>query len=852
MTVNVEQNVTTVSFSLYINNLKVKTALFLLFGLSLPGLAQETVVKGKVTDAASGDPIPFAYVIFAGTNTGAATDFDGNYTIRTTAPTDTLVVSYVGYKVKKKAVTKGVSQVLNFQIEEALVSLQEVVVVAGENPAYPIMRQVVRSKDKHDKRKLEAYEYDTYTKVEIDIDNMTEKFRKRKIVRKVSQVLDSVQRMAGEDGKPILPIFISESVSKVYFRDNPTLKYENIQKSKINGIGIEDGTFVTQLVGSSFQEYNFYQNWLNILGKEFVSPIADGWRIYYEIDLTDSLYVGEDFCYRLDFKPRSAQDLAFTGTIWITTADYALRQIDVTVGKQANLNFIEKIKIQQELNTTTDGAWMPVKNRVLIDVGELTQTSAGVLAKFYTSNKNIVVNKPREVTFYKKPIVMEEDARQYEAEEYWDTLRHEPLSETERNVYKMIDTLQNIPVVKTYTDFVKILVNGYLDAGKVYLGPYVSVLAVNRIEGLRLQAGFKTSIDFSKKWVLRGALGYGFKDERIKYSASVQRILSRERWTTLTVRMRSDIGQIGVDEEALSDNYLFLASQKWGAMRRGYYYDEARVNFQRELFKGFTQRVAFRYSTFSPTFNFRYQQAHDQTTDTLSSYQTAELIVESRFARDELFLQDDNERVSLGTTRWPVITLRYTRGFKGIGNSDFDYTKLKVAVFKKIRFGPLGVGLMNLSGEYVFQNVPYTLLNPHLGNQTPLYTVVTFNLMKYGEFVSDRYASLQYQHHFEGFLLNRIPLMKKLKWRLVGTANVLYGGMSAANQALLVIDEEEDTDTSVPVGFLDYHKPYVELGYGVENIFRFFRVDFVHRLYNNPLYPDARKFGVFFSFQFTL
>jgi len=839
-----------VPFIQYITRLLVTLAL--LAGVWFTAPAQETVVKGKVTDAGSGDPIPFAYVIFVGSTYGTQTDFDGNYTLRTTKPTDTLSFSYVGYKVRKRSITKGITQVVNIQLEEAATNLQEVVVVAGENPAYPIMREVVRRKSKHDKRKLEAYEYDTYTKVEIDIDNMTDKFRNRKIIRKVQQVLDSVDRIAGEDGKPVLPIFISEAVSKVYFRDNPTLKYEHILKSKINGVGIEDGTFITQLVGSSFQEYNFYQNWLNILGKEFVSPIADGWRIYYEIDLTDSLYVGGDFCYRLDFKPRSPQDLAFAGTIWITKDDYALRQIDATVGRQANLNFVEKIKLQQELNSTDEGAWLPVKNRVLIDVGEISRTSAGVLAKFYTSNKNVVVNRPHDPNFYKKPIVMAEDARMNEGEEYWDTLRHEPLTETERNVYRMIDTLQHIPVVRTYTDFVKVFVNGYLDVGPVYLGPYIGVLAVNRVEGLRLAAGFKTSMDFSKKWVLRGQLAYGFRDERIKYTASVQRILSRERWTTLSVRMRSEIGQIGVDEEALSDNYIFLASQKWGALRRGYYYDEARVNFQREVFKGFTQRVAFRYSTFEPTFNFRFQQLHDQTADTLSTYQTAELIVESRFARDEVFLQDDNERVSLGTTRWPVITLRYTHGFKGVGNSDFDYTKLRLSVFKKIRFGPLGVGLMNIGGEYVFQTVPYTLLNPHLGNQTPFYTAVTFNLMKYGEFVSDRYASLQYQHHFEGLLLNRIPLMKKLKWRLVGTANVLYGGMSPANQALLVTDDANDTDNKFKVGFLDYNRPYVELGYGVENIFRFFRIDFIHRLYDNPRNPDARKFGVFFSFQFTL
>ncbi|HEY3404794.1 MAG TPA: DUF5686 family protein [Ohtaekwangia sp.] len=815
----------------------------------LPSAFSQTItIKGKITDSNSGDPIPFVNILLKGTSVGTTTDFDGNYTVKTTLSSDSLVASYIGYRSKSKAVTREANQTINFQLEENVTNLQEIVVLSGENPAFEILRRVVRNKSENDKRKLSAYEYDTYTKIEIDVDNISEKLREKKIMKKIAQVLDSVDRLAGEDGKPILPMFISESVSKFYFRDNPQLKYEHILKTKISGVGVEDGTLVTQLVGSSFQEYNFYQNWLNILGKDFVSPIADGWRIYYEYDLTDSLYVGGEYCYRLDFFPKSPQDLAFTGTVWITKADYALKQVDATVGKQANLNFIEKIKIQQELEATEEGAWLPVKNRVLIDVGELTNTSAGMLAKFYTSNKNFVVNKPRDPVFYKHPIVMAEDARLNEDEDHWDTLRHEPLSESERNVYKMIDTLQNIPIVKTYIDIIKIVVDGYYDAGKIYIGPYVGLLAYNNIEGLRIQSGFKTSIDFSNKWVLRGQLGYGFGDQKVKYSGSIQHILSRERWTTLTFRARSDIGRVGIDDEILSDNFLFLAAQRWGNFRRGYYYDESRLNFQRELFRGFTQRVAFKYLTFRPTFNFGYiSQGEGSSSDTLSNYETAELIIESRFARDELFIQDDNDRISLGTSKWPIVTLRYTRGFKGVIDSDFDYTKLRMSVYKRIRVGPLGTGYLNVTGEYTFGAVPYPLLSPHIGNETPIYTSVTFNLMDFGEFVSDRYAALQYQHHFEGFLLNRIPLMRKLKWRLVGSFNMIYGGMTSENQALIPVDE----DKYMPVGFLEHNKPYIEMGYGVENIFKFFRVDFVHRLsyLDNP---DTRKFGILFSFHFNL
>jgi hypothetical protein len=811
----------------------------------------QTLVKGKITDANSGDPIPFANIIFKGTTIGTTTDFEGNYSVRSNIPVDSITASYLGYKPRTKKVEKVAQQVINFQLDEAVTNLQEIVFEGGENPAYAILRNVVRKKDRNDKRRLSAYQFDTYTKIEIDVDNMSEKFKKRKVVKKITQVLDSIEQIAGEDGKPILPLFISESVSKYYYRDNPQLRYENILKSKINGVGIEDGTLVTQFIGTSFQEYNFYQNWLNIISKEFVSPIADGWRLYYNYDLTDSVYIGDDFCYRLDFFPRSPQDLAFTGTIWITKKEYALRQIDATVGKQANLNFIEKIRIQQELQPTTEGAWIPVKNRVLVDVSELTKFSAGMLAKFYTSNKNIVVNTPYEPSFYERPIVMEEDARQYEEEEYWDTLRHEPLSETEKSVYRMIDTLQNIPVVKTYTDVIKIVVNGYYKAGKLNLGPYVSTLAFNNIEGLRLQGGFKTNIDFSKKWILGGSVGYGFDDDKVKYSAFVQNILSREKWTTVSMRVRSDLGRVGIDDEALADNYLFLAAQRFGVFRRGYYFDESRFNFQREIFKGFTQRFAVRRSTFKPVFNFGYyQNPEDNTSPILNSYENAELILESRFARDELFILNDNERLSLGTIKWPIITLRYTRGLKGVLGSDFEYDKVKLSINKRIRFGPLGVGNMNLTGEYVFNTIPYPLLSLHLGNQTPVYAQVTYNLMNYGEFISDRYASLQYQHHFEGFLLNRIPLMRKLKWRLVGSSNVIFGGMKERNQRIIAETTSTGEET-LPVGFLQEGKPYVELGYGVENIFKFFRVDFVHRLsYLDD--PDVRKFGVLFSFQFNL
>lgn len=826
------------------------TLALLIVLLSLPSilLAQAIIVKGKVTDANSGDPIPFANVIFKNSGTGSVTDFDGNFSITTSSPTDTIIASYIGYKAKKKFFAPGTS-VMNFQLEEEVTTLKEFVFEAGENPAFAILRKVVKNKDRNDKRKLTAYQYDTYTKVEIDVDNMTDKFRKRKVVKKITQVLDSVERIAGEDGKPILPLFISESVSKFYYRSSPQLSTETILNSKISGVGVEDGTLVTQFIGTSFQEYNFYQNWLSIVGKEFVSPIADGWRLYYEYDLVDSLDVDGDYSYRIDFFPKSKQELAFTGTIWITKDEFALKQIDATVSREANLNFIEKIRIQQELAEIEGGAWIPIKNRVLIDVSELSKFSAGMLAKFYTSNKNIVVNKPQKTSFYSKPIITAEDATLNEDEVHWDSLRHEPLSETEKNVYKMIDTLQNIPIVRTYTDVIKVVINGYYNLGRIEVGPYLGVVAWNTVEGFRTQVGFKTNMKFSPKWVFAGQLGYGFKDEKLKYSASVQNIISRKKWTTLTFSTRSDVAKLGVDEESLVDNPVFLVATRWGTFRKGYYYDEYRGAFKREMFKGFNQKITIKHWNFKPVYTFGYLTEPSDTTSIASGFQSSEVIIESRYAKDELFVQDDNDRISLGADKWPIITVRYTHGFKGVMGSDFEYDKLHLGIIKRIKAGPLGVGYLNISGDYVFNKLPYPLLSLHLGNQSPFYSSATYNLMNFGEFVSDHYVSLRYQQYLQGFIVNRIPLIKKLNWRLLGTANIITGGMRASNRALH--DFSSSLEDTVKATYFTDGKPYIEVGYGVENIFRFLRVDFVHRLsyLDNT---DARSFGVLFSAQFQL
>lgn len=824
------------------------TVLFLMIAFAAE--SQTVTISGKVTDAATGDPIPFVNIYFPGTSIGTTSSFEGLYQLVVTDPGDSISASYIGYITRTKPLPSGTAVTIDFQLEENVISLDEVVFTAGENPANPILRKVVDNKRINDKRVLEAYEYETYTKIEIDVDNISDSFRERKFMQKISQVMDSVDQIAGEDGKPILPMFISESLSQFYYRQMPRLQHEKIVKTRIRGVGVEDGTLVSQFIGSSFQQYNFYENWLNIVGKEFVSPIADGWRIYYDYDLVDSSYVGDDFCYRLDFFPKSEQDLAFTGSMWITTADYALKQIDATVARSANLNYIEKIKIQQELEKSTAGAWLPVKNRVLLDIGEITKGMAGVLAKFYTSNKDITVNEPRDVKFFVRPIEVMEDFKIGSSDDYWQAKRHEPLSPTEISVYQMIDTLNNIPVVRTYTDILKVVVNGYKRFGKFDAGPYLALYTNNSIEGNRIQLGGRTNIHFSDKWVFGGYVAYGFKDQTFKYRAFAEHIFDRFRWSTVRVEHTRDIDQVGLEAENLMNNFIFLTATRFGDLNRPYRFSKSSVTVQREVWKGITPQLTLRHKQYEPLFNFSYYKENNIAEDNkATNFQTTEAVVQLRFARDELYVQDENQRISLGTQKWPVFTVRYIRGIQNFLGGDFGYNRLGVNISNNLNMGILGTSNISLSAEKIFETVPYPLLANHIGNESLFYTSAAFNLMNYSEFVSDQYISFNYNHHFQGFVLNRIPLMKKLKWRLLATANVLYGRLSENNLGLLPEFTTEGLPTE-PIGALG-RSPYVELGYGVENIFKVLRVDFFHRLtyLDNP---NVDKFGVKVSFQFIL
>ncbi|MDB5241679.1 MAG: hypothetical protein JWP57_2304 [Spirosoma sp.] len=808
--------------------------------------AQSTfTVTGLVTDAHTGDPVPFASVALVGRRAGTLTDEKGRFVLTTKSLSDSLAVSSLGYATLRQAIDKErVSQAVDFKLVPAKNSLQEVTVRAGENPAFRVLRQVRKTRLLNDRNRLSAYECDSYVKTEIALSHVSDRMRKNPLVKRINEAMSRQDSIVDDQGHRLLPMLASESVSRYYLRSNPHRIREEIRKTRIKGVAVDDAGLSSQLLGGTgLVNQNFYNNYIPILGKDFASPIGDNWKNWYEFFLADTTQIGDRTCYEIHFDPKRPEDLTFVGKVWIDTLSFALCQIEARVGSGANLNYVRGLTIEQELEPTTDSAsgstattgWLPVSLRLMADLVGVGKHSLGMRAQVILHNSNIIVNRPHPLAFYDQPLE-QSDTVATANDRYWNRVQRElagsdSLNSSDHKARLLIDSLRQIPAVRTAEAIGEIAVTGYYKLGGFDLGPYPYLFAANSVEGLRTRLGFRTNEVFSRSWILRGYVAYGTFDRRFKYGAEMDYLLSRRRWTIMGVRLSSDLERLGLTPELIGGNRMFYALSRFGRYRGAYESIQREVFLRTEPVKGILITTMLGSRSFHPLFPFHYRvepELEDQSplrSDVLDTYWS----VEARLARKEKYIMDGNERVTLGTKRAPVLTIRYSHGSKALGG-DYDYNRFTLRAQQMLRLGPLGQMTYLLSAGYTPSTLPAPLLFPHIGNPTPLLTINTFNRMRFYEFVSDRFVAIHVQHKFEGLLFNRIPGIRKLNWRLVANADALWGSERAENQAVSTSIPLPDGVKPIHIGALNGRVPYVELGYGIDNIFKIFRIQGIHRL----------------------
>lgn len=803
--------------------------------------AQQTILSGKVTDAETGEGIPFANLIFLGTNDGTTTDFNGEYRLKSFGPTDSLQVSYLGYQKKIIPVEAGSSQTLNITLTPNAIQLHELVVYSKGNPALELLKKVKANRSLNDKRNLHAYEYERYAKIQISLNNLDSVKGSSRLLKKALSALEPFDSLRSAEGTSLIPHSITETLSKVYYQNNPEIRREDLLKTKMFGVGFDKNSWLSQVMITSLQQYNFYENWVTIMTKNFVSPLADGGKLFYDFYLADSLYIGKDFCYKVECTPKSEQDLAFTGQFWITKEGYALKKIDVTIPETANLNYIETLRIKQELTKTEAGPWLPEQTEIIID-SEEWNNKPGLLITSYLSHKDIVVNNPKPSAFYSSGLTVDEAAYD-NTDEYWEKHRHHTLTATDSTTFAAIHALREEPTIKLYSRIIDSFASAYWKFENFELGPYIYSYGRNSIEGHRIRIGIKTSPSFSRRWSLQGYSAYGTEDKNFKYGIDLAFLPDRLPWTELRLHHSSDLSQIGFIQDDEKEIYLFHASAFFGDLSRAYYFKRSAMSIRRQLPYGMMSKISLKNEQARPVFTL-HQAGSDTELPLVEEYTTTEAEFSLRFARDENFVQKNNRRVSVGMGKWPVLTTTYTHGVKDLIGGDYNYQKLSAVVDQRVKAGIFGKTIYQLSGSYIFSQLPYPLLNVHLGNNSFFYYRNAFNTMNRYEFISDHFVALRFNHFFEGFILNRVPLIRKLGWRLLASANILYGGTRKENRSY-------SFDNGVPVqefGSLREGEPFVEVGYGIENIFKFIRIDAFHRLtYLDK--PEVSKFALKIGFQ---
>ncbi len=816
---------------------------------------QETIITGHVSEIGTNGGIPFVNIYFKGTLIGTVTDFDGNYSIKTSTPKDSIYVSLIGYKSKAKKVEKGKTQVINFQLSPEALNLSTIEIRPGINPALRIIRNAQLNKTKYDRDNLTAIQYVSYTKQEADVDNITPKMRKWRLFSPFAAMWDSLDVMVGEESKANLPVMMSEVISEIYSFKEAEKRHEDVSAVKIKFVGMKDGSAVSQLTGTDFQSYNFCKNNVAIQGKDVLSPIADNAMLFYNYILVDSVMLDSTKCYKIDCHPKNKKDLAYTGYVWITDTTFAIKQLDLGITPEINVNWIDHARIQQVLSPTEAGPWVPSQTRTLVDYTTLTDKFVSMVVKTYNSNLNFVVNKPKEKEFYKSRIQYAENALTQDTA-WWRNNRHEALSKLESKSYNMIDTVRNIPFIRKGVNILYFLFTGYKDIGPVDLGHYINVYGYNAYEGTRLKLGFRTNQKFSENWIIRGYGAYGFKDKGFKYNIQLERILTRYPWSKVGIQYRDDIDQIGTNFNysnnanlGQSQNNLNNTFSQIGNISKLLRIQEARLWYEKDFNPGINTKIIFQNIRTNPLFqvNFGDQFNIFQT----RKYSITEVLLETRISVKERFVQNGTERISFGNNKSPIITFNYTLGIKDVLDGDFNYHKASISFSNRFRMSTLGYSQVFLKAGKVFSKIPYTLLEIPRGNENIFYGNNIFNQMNYFEFVSDQYINAFWQHHFNGLLFNRVPLIKELNLREVIGINMAYGTLSSNNKNF----NSNNTFTVMDI-------PYFEADLGIENILKFIRIDFLYRLtYNDDFYkkeyekanPGSRinNWGIKAGFQFS-
>ena len=828
-----------------------KKIVFLLASLFTVWIAngQNTIIKGVVTDSITGERLPYVSLIFKGTTIGTATDGDGNFSFSALTDVKNLEVSYLGYDTKEVKVIPGKTNNLKIKLAPNGITLNEVVVKPKkekyskkENPAVKFVKQVIASRESNDPRNHDYFQYDQYEKMVFAMNDYHPKPKKNGKPGKFDFLIDFVDTL--DVGTTILPVSEKEKVESVYYRKEPKSEKRIVKGNKSSGVDeifSRDG--IQQFLNEVFREVDIFKNDIPLFLQRFVSPLSTIGPNYYKYYLLDTLNVNGQKCVDLGFVPFNSETFGFTGHLFVTLdSTFFVQKAILNVPKDINLNFVSGMTIEQTFERTPDSTRIITKDDINVNF-KLSEKSKGMYARRLNIYSNHSFDEPdaeRALVFKESaPVITLKDAYQ-QSEDFWTSNRpEEAIKKNPNSVEKLMAKFRSVPIFYITEKVVSVLVSGYIPTNKDPLkskfefGPMNTAISGNAIEGARFRVGGTTTTAFSRNLFFDGYMAYGTKDEKLKYDALVEYSFNdrkeyRKEFPLNSIRLEYmyDINQLGQQYMYASKDNMFLA---WKRQKdtRATYLRQAELTYYHEHYNGLAYGAVVRnrreYATEYAVFD---RIEPDGTISPVKSYDMTELELKFRYAKDEKFYQTRNIRYPI-TFDALIFNFSHVMAKKNLLGSSYDYHRTDIGIQKRFWFSAFGyIDLITKAGK-VWNKVPYPLLI--LPNANLSYTIQpeSYTNMNAMEFISDEYASWDLTYYMNGNLLNRLPLVKKLKWREVFCFRGMWGHLTEKNNPM----NGGEGLYLFPDGSYTFGKaPYMEASVGIENIFKFLRLDYVWRL----------------------
>lgn len=809
--------------------------------------AQTTTVKGIVKDE-NGEPLGFADVVFTNSYIGLSAEWDGTFELSTDDMLlDSLTLGFLGYDSKTIAIKPGVEQSIEIALEPTGV-VGEVVEVVRKRPkkdtaAIALFRRVVKAKEKLRESAYDTYQYEDYTKMEFDVFNVGEKFKKRKVLKPFDFVFENMDTT--ENGTPFLPVLLKEKITDVYYQKNPKKEKEVVKADQFSGI---DNKEFYELTDYSFPDIDIYDKTVELGTKAFVNPFSAGARVTYKYFLEDSMLIDDKFCYKLQFAPRRKGDLAFTGDAWIDKETAMIKSLEILVLEQINVNFLTGLEIRQDFDDIGNGNWFKSyeQMRVLMNISEDKEKQAIRVVKT-TTHKDIIVNEPIAPEILAGDDLKIDELAYKRTAEFWDEARHDELSETERAIYTTMDKVQKTKAYKVYNYLGNTASSGFFNAGKIEFGRFFQFYSFNGLEGHRFRLGVRTSPKhFRNKFAIGSYVAYGTHDADklpskvpLKYHLGANMHLKRtnNKWHMVGGYYRYDWSDYNFKNPYMSHDHILsslLRGFKASSLLTDLYLIREGYGFyEKEWIKGLTNKLSFKHKTV-------YSMPGSNYYDELNArFEVSEFALHTTYGPGQVFRnrQGGASRQALDITA-PVLDVNYTVGVKGFLGGDYTYHNLKLDLKHKIN-SRVGQTYYLFTAAKIFGDIPSPLLTIHKGNRTYLYNKFAYNMMDDLEFANDAYVALEARHFFDGFIMNAIPGVRRLKLRTMFYGKAIYGGISDKNKLLLA----EQSPNLKPL-----EGAYAEVGVGILNILKVIQLYGFYRV--TPHEPGAStlsKFGFKFD-----